>query len=172
MKNFVLKHEDKGYFQSFVHQGHICFWANHKEDAQRFKSEEDAVDYNHEYLHGECIVEQLKKQSNMKLYTKEDFEHFWELKDLFDNFEDCWENLQKCSELWNQYKNPPYIHIDAREKTILYNSLHMIEVSLSVVDDGRAVNGIKSTVDEILRLKKKILDTRSDDKPQTITLRF
>jgi hypothetical protein len=168
MKNFVLKHKDKGYFQSFVHQGHICFWADDKEDAQRFKSEEDAVDYNHEYLHGECIVEQLKKHSNMKLYTKEDLEHFWELKDLFDNFEDCWENLQKCSER----NAPPYIHINTREKTILYNSLHMLEVSLAVVDDGRAVNGIKSTLDEILRLKNKMLDTKSDDKLQTITLRF
>ena len=51
---YILKHEDNGYFLSFIHQGKIRFWTDNKEKAHKFSSKDDAIDHNHNYLDGEC----------------------------------------------------------------------------------------------------------------------
>ena len=60
-KQYILEHNDNGYFLSFIHQGQIRFWTDDKEKAHKFVSRDDAIDYDHDYLNGECKAVKLKE---------------------------------------------------------------------------------------------------------------
>ena len=57
---YILKHDDNGYFLSFIYQGRIRFWTADKEKAHKFDSTDDAIDYNYDHLDGECKAIELK----------------------------------------------------------------------------------------------------------------